>query len=426
MTNDEAEAVVAALEVGFDLGVAACEALEGGAVYADVVTNPFRRPSTVIVEPDKDKRLALAVEKAAALTPEEVFAISVRAGIHNPDGSLTTKYGGDLITQIERVEADAAANALAHEHDAAVFALEAEREAHGVTREKLANLETMFGKLATQCIEAQDAETRLESELAEAKDDSGSAKRALDSMSLAANVCANQRDAALERVRVLEGELAKANEANIAVSRIVRRSLACGQLEKLDDARPYLTNAEPWPPSRTAPSAQPVPLAEGVRVNHHGRHGVIVALPSKRVPNGVSNCDVLFDDGATGECWLSSLSPAPTSSPSEDNREPLAEKWCGQCRDTFFVYELEESCPKHPESPKPAAEPIPGEPEAPRAVMVGSVWMRRGTKFTDTVTRYDQRLVYLNRDTIWAEEGFRLAHDHVSDPVTTTGEGLGT
>jgi hypothetical protein len=36
-----------------------------------------------------------AILKAAKkLTPEEVFALSVQAGIHNPDGTLTKKYGG--------------------------------------------------------------------------------------------------------------------------------------------------------------------------------------------------------------------------------------------------------------------------------------------------------------------------------------------
>jgi hypothetical protein len=28
------------------------------------------------------------------MTPDEVLAISVQAGIHNPDGTLTEKYGG--------------------------------------------------------------------------------------------------------------------------------------------------------------------------------------------------------------------------------------------------------------------------------------------------------------------------------------------
>jgi hypothetical protein len=38
------------------------------------------------------ERLNRAVERATLLTPEEVFAISVRTGIHNLDGSLTEMY----------------------------------------------------------------------------------------------------------------------------------------------------------------------------------------------------------------------------------------------------------------------------------------------------------------------------------------------
>jgi hypothetical protein len=34
------------------------------------------------------------VELARRLTPDEVFALSVKAGIHNPDGTLTERFGG--------------------------------------------------------------------------------------------------------------------------------------------------------------------------------------------------------------------------------------------------------------------------------------------------------------------------------------------
>jgi hypothetical protein len=42
-----------------------------------------------VVEVD---RLTTLVRDAAKLTPAEVLAISVRAGIHNPDGTLTDRY----------------------------------------------------------------------------------------------------------------------------------------------------------------------------------------------------------------------------------------------------------------------------------------------------------------------------------------------
>lgn len=41
--------------------------------------------------PEADK-LRAAIARARSLTPKEVLAISVRAGIHNEDGSLTEKY----------------------------------------------------------------------------------------------------------------------------------------------------------------------------------------------------------------------------------------------------------------------------------------------------------------------------------------------
>ncbi len=40
------------------------------------------------------ERLRRASEAAMALTPEQVLEASVKAGIHNPDGTLTRKYGG--------------------------------------------------------------------------------------------------------------------------------------------------------------------------------------------------------------------------------------------------------------------------------------------------------------------------------------------
>lgn len=39
------------------------------------------------------------VEKVRRMTPAEIFAISVSAGIHNPDGTLTEQYGGEYTTQ---------------------------------------------------------------------------------------------------------------------------------------------------------------------------------------------------------------------------------------------------------------------------------------------------------------------------------------
>ena len=48
-------------------------------------------------------------------------------------------------------------------------------------------------------------------------------------------------------------ELALARERLAALSRIIRRTLACGQLEKLEDARPYLgEEPAPFDPKRCA------------------------------------------------------------------------------------------------------------------------------------------------------------------------------
>ena len=47
----------------------------------------FRPPEL----PEADK-LRAAVEAARKLTPREVLQISVNAGIHNADGTLTRKY----------------------------------------------------------------------------------------------------------------------------------------------------------------------------------------------------------------------------------------------------------------------------------------------------------------------------------------------
>ncbi len=41
---------------------------------------------------DQFEKLKRAVEEARKLTPKEVLAISIRAGIHNEDGSLTEMY----------------------------------------------------------------------------------------------------------------------------------------------------------------------------------------------------------------------------------------------------------------------------------------------------------------------------------------------
>lgn len=41
--------------------------------------------------PEADK-LRSAVEAARKLTPREVMQVSIKAGIHNPDGTLTSKY----------------------------------------------------------------------------------------------------------------------------------------------------------------------------------------------------------------------------------------------------------------------------------------------------------------------------------------------
>lgn len=33
--------------------------------------------------------------KIRRMTPDDVFALSVRVGVHNPDGTLTSEYGGE-------------------------------------------------------------------------------------------------------------------------------------------------------------------------------------------------------------------------------------------------------------------------------------------------------------------------------------------
>jgi transcriptional regulator with XRE-family HTH domain len=37
----------------------------------------------------------LIVDKIRRMTPDEIFACSVRAGVHNPGGTLTEQYGGE-------------------------------------------------------------------------------------------------------------------------------------------------------------------------------------------------------------------------------------------------------------------------------------------------------------------------------------------
>lgn len=64
-----------------DLGKAASEAA------AIAAWKGFEPPAL----PEADKVRA-AVERARSMTPKEVLAVSVRAGIHNPDGTLTEKY----------------------------------------------------------------------------------------------------------------------------------------------------------------------------------------------------------------------------------------------------------------------------------------------------------------------------------------------
>jgi len=39
--------------------------------------------------------LAKLRESIEKMTPDEMFALSVRAGIHRPDGRLTPEYGGE-------------------------------------------------------------------------------------------------------------------------------------------------------------------------------------------------------------------------------------------------------------------------------------------------------------------------------------------
>jgi hypothetical protein len=41
------------------------------------------------------KGLRAVMESVMKMTPDEMFALSVRAGIHRPDGRLTPEYGGE-------------------------------------------------------------------------------------------------------------------------------------------------------------------------------------------------------------------------------------------------------------------------------------------------------------------------------------------
>jgi hypothetical protein len=43
----------------------------------------------------EDERRARTLRKMKAMTADEIFALSVRAGIHNPDGTLTAHYRDD-------------------------------------------------------------------------------------------------------------------------------------------------------------------------------------------------------------------------------------------------------------------------------------------------------------------------------------------
>ncbi len=68
---------------------------------APVVVTLEPLPNVVKLEPTAATNLPDdLIEKIKALSPLEVLALSVRAGIHNPDGTLTERYGGAAMLRL--------------------------------------------------------------------------------------------------------------------------------------------------------------------------------------------------------------------------------------------------------------------------------------------------------------------------------------